>query len=65
MAVVKLRKGASVEGALFRLRKQVDREGILKTVRAKRFYEKPSRSKYRKTRRAKYNQRMRSKLDQW
>ena len=63
--MVTLRKGASVEGALFRLRKQVDREGILKTVKTKRFYEKPSRTKYRKIRRAKYNQRIRSKLDQY
>ena len=65
MAVVKLRRGASVEGALFRLRKQIDREGTLKEARRRRFYEKPSRAKYRKMRRAKYNQRMRSKLDQW
>ena len=63
--MVTLRKGASVDSALFRLRKQVDREGILRTLKAKRFYEKPSRTKYRKIRRAKYNQRVRSKLDQY
>ena len=60
MATVKLRKGASIEAAIQRLRRQVDREGILKTARAKRFYDKPSRKKYRKARRAKYNQRVKS-----
>ena len=63
MATVKLRKGASIEAAIQRLRRQVDREGTLKKVREKRFYDKPSRKKYRKNRRAKYNQRMKS-IDQ-
>ncbi len=66
MATVKLRKGSSIEAAIQRLRRQVDREGTLKTARAKRFYEKPSRKKYRKMRRAKFNQRARSiENDNW
>ena len=57
MATVKLRKGASIESAIQRLRRQVDREGTLKKVKSQRFYEKPSRKRYRKLRRAKFNQR--------
>ena len=64
MAEVKLRKGQSIEAGIQRLRKLLDREGTLKKVREKRFYEKPSRKKYRHMRKAKYNQRMRSK-DEW
>jgi len=60
MATVKLRKGSSIEAAIQRLRRQVEREGTLKKTREKRAYEKPSRKKYRKNRRAKYNQRMKS-----
>ena len=65
MSEVKLRRGQSVEPALQRLRKLVDREGTIKKIREKRFFEKPSRKKYRTSRRAKYNQRMRSKEDHY
>ena len=47
MSEIKLRKGETVAGALRRLKKSVDIEGVLKTVREKRYYEKPSRKKYR------------------
>ena len=60
MSVIKVYKGGSIDAALVRLRKAVDREGTLKKLKEKRFYEKPSRKKYRHNRRAKYNQRMRS-----
>ena len=43
MAEVKLRRGQSVEVGIQRLRKMLDREGTLKKVKEKRFYEKPSR----------------------
>ena len=57
MAEVKLRKGQSVEVGIQKLRKLLDREGTLKKVKEKRFYEKPSRKKYRQQRKAKYIQR--------
>ena len=63
MAEIKLRDGESVSNALRRLKKAVDVEGILKTVREKRFFEKPSRKRYRQQRKAKFNQRIRSKYD--
>tara|TARA_B100001123_G_C14934119_1_gene876963 strand:- start:430 stop:627 length:198 start_codon:yes stop_codon:yes gene_type:complete len=65
MAEVKLRKGQSVEVGIQKLRKMLDREGTLKKVKEKRFYEKPSRKKYRQQRKAKYIQRLRSKDEQW
>jgi len=39
---IKLKKGESVERALRRLKKKIDREGVLKEVRNHRHYEKPS-----------------------
>jgi small subunit ribosomal protein S21 len=54
MAEVKIKKGGSVEHALRILRKKVDREGTLKTVRKKRYYEKKSDRRYRKASKAKY-----------
>ena len=65
MAEVKLRKGQSVEVGIQKLRKLLDREGTMKKVKEKRFYEKPSRKKYRQQRKAKYIQRLRSKDEQW
>jgi len=45
---VRLRKGESVEKALRRLKKKLDREGTLREVRARRAYEKPSERRRRK-----------------
>ena len=39
---VKLKRGENVDRALRRLKKALDKEGILKTMRSNRFYEKPS-----------------------
>jgi len=38
---VKLRRGEPVEKGLRRLKKLLDREGIIKDMRARRHYEKP------------------------
>lgn len=65
MATVRLRKGQSVEAGIQRLRKLLDREGTLKKLKEKRFFEKPSRKKYRQQRKAKYVQRLRSKEEEW
>ena len=45
---VKIRKGEPMERALRRLKKRLDREGVIKDVRAKRYFEKPSEVKRRK-----------------
>ncbi|MEM0964658.1 MAG: 30S ribosomal protein S21 [Verrucomicrobiota bacterium] len=45
---VNIRKGESVERALRRLKKRLDREGVIRDARAKRYHEKPSEIKRRK-----------------
>lgn len=52
MAEIKIRKGESVDKALRRLKKKLDKEGIMREIRAKRYYEKPSEKKRRKSARA-------------
>ncbi|HPE85293.1 MAG TPA: 30S ribosomal protein S21 [Chlamydiales bacterium] len=42
MTSVKVRSGESVEKALRALKKKLDKEGVMKTVKAKRFHDKPS-----------------------
>lgn len=49
---VKLRKGEPVEKALRRLKKKLDKEGIMKEMRNHRYYEKPSEKKAKKAARA-------------
>ena len=44
----------NVDKALRILKKKTDREGIIKEVRKRKYYEKPSDKKYRKQKRAKY-----------
>ena len=44
---VDVSRGENVDRALRRLKKALDKEGILKTMRAKRHYEKPSEKKKR------------------
>jgi len=52
---IKLRKGEPVERALRRLKKKVDREGTLKTVRSHRHFEKPSEKRRRKQKAARFS----------
>ena len=42
MIQVKLRPGETVDRSLRHLKKKVDREGIMQTLRARRYYLKPS-----------------------
>jgi len=66
MVEVKLRKGESVERALKRLGKQVDREGVLKSARERRAYEKPSVKRQRRMKKAKFDAYLQAKRDkQW
>ena len=65
MAEVKLRQGESVANALRRLKKSVEVEGILKIVRDKQFYEKPSRKRYLRRKKAKFDQKIRSKYENY
>ncbi|MCX8090503.1 MAG: 30S ribosomal protein S21 [Verrucomicrobiae bacterium] len=54
MTEIRLKKGESVDKALRRLKKKIDREGILKIVRAHRHYEKPSERRRRKEKAARF-----------
>ena len=61
MTEIKLKKGESVEKALRRLKKRLDREGTLKEVRDHRRYEKPSAKKRRKMKVAKFSAMLRAR----
>ncbi|HOX55502.1 MAG TPA: 30S ribosomal protein S21 [Candidatus Paceibacterota bacterium] len=55
MTEIKLRKGESVDKALRRLKKKLDREGTLRTVRSHRHFEKPSEKRRRKEKAARFS----------
>ena len=42
MVSVKVRGGESVDRALKKLKKLLDKEGVMKTLKARRYYDKPS-----------------------
>jgi len=52
---IRLKKGESVERALRRLKKKIDREGTLKEVRNHRHFEKPSERRRRKEKAARFS----------
>ncbi len=52
MTVVKVRVGDSIDKVLRALKKRLDKEGVMKTVKAHRFYAKPSVRKRAKSKAA-------------
>jgi len=52
---IKLKKGEPVDRTLRRLKKKIDREGVLKEVRSHRHYEKPGEQRRRKTKVARFS----------
>ena len=52
MIQVKVKRGETVEKALKRLKKAMDKEGMMKQLRANRYFEKPSEKRRRKSARA-------------
>ena len=52
MISVRMKRGEPVEKALRRLKKIMDKEGMMKQLRANRYFEKPSEKKRRKAARA-------------
>lgn len=52
MSVVRLRVGDSVDKALRILKKRLDKEGVMKSVKAHRYYLKPSVKKRAKAKAA-------------
>ena len=55
MTEIKLKKGEPVDKVLRRLKKKIDREGTLKTVRNRRHFEKPSERRRRKEKVARFS----------
>ena len=52
MILIKIKKGEQIEKAIKRLKKSMDKEGIIKQIRAERYFEKPSELKRKKSARA-------------
>jgi small subunit ribosomal protein S21 len=50
---IEIRKDESFESALRRFKRQIEQEGILKEIRERKHYEKPSERKRKKARRRK------------
>ena len=47
MSEIRVKKGEPIDRALRRLKKKMDKEGTLKDIRNRRYYEKPSETKRR------------------
>lgn len=60
---VKIRKGEPVERALRRLKKKIDRENIIRDVRGKRYFTKPSAIKRQKKKVAKFTNMLRLRYE--
>jgi small subunit ribosomal protein S21 len=60
---VKLRKGETIDKALRRLKKKLDREDILRGIRAKRYFEKPCEKRRRREKVAKFNNMLRLRYE--
>ena len=56
---VTVRKGEPMERALRRLKKRLDKEGVIRDVRAKRYFEKSSQAKRRKKKELDFNNMLR------
>ncbi len=60
---VRIRKGEPMERALRRLKKKLDREGVIRGVRQRRYYEKPSETKRRKKKVAAFTAMLRARYE--
>jgi small subunit ribosomal protein S21 len=60
MTTVKVRPGDSIDKALRALKKRLDKEGVMKSVKAHRFYSKPSVKKRIKSKAASKYKRQRA-----
>jgi small subunit ribosomal protein S21 len=46
---VRVRRGEPIEKAIRRLKKKMDREGVMRDIRSRRHFEKPSEKRRRKS----------------
>ena len=51
MSEIKVKRGEPIDKALRRLKKKMDKEGVLKEIRNRRYYEKPSEMRRRQAKR--------------
>ncbi len=64
MAVeIKLGKGEAMDKALRRMKKKLDRENIIRDVRAKRYFEKPCEERRRKRKVQAFNNMLRQRYE--
>ena len=63
MTEIRLFEGESVEKALRRLKKKLDREGVMEKVREGRYYVKPSDKRYKKKKKAKFEAMLQARRD--
>lgn len=52
MVLIRVRQGESIDKALRALKKRLDKEGVMKSIKAHRFYLKPSDAKRAKSKAA-------------
>ena len=60
---IKIRKNEPVDRAIRRMKKKLDRENIIKGVRAKRYFEKPCEKRRRKEKVQAFTQMLRRRYD--
>jgi small subunit ribosomal protein S21 len=60
---IKIRKNEPVDRAIRRMKKKLDRENIIKGVRAKRYYEKPCEKRRRKEKVQAFTQMLRRRYE--
>ena len=63
--VLKLKKGESVERGLKRLKKVLDKEGLIKKLRDDRYFEKPCVKARKKSARARIRARSRRRMQEF
>lgn len=63
MIQIRLKRGETVERGLKRLKKIMDKEGLMKQLRSNRYYEKPSEKQRRKSARARARSRSRRAVE--
>jgi small subunit ribosomal protein S21 len=61
--IVKVRKGERVDKALRRLKKKMNREGIIQGVRERRYFLKPSQKKQIKKKEQRFKNYLRNKRE--
>ncbi|MCD8284283.1 MAG: 30S ribosomal protein S21 [Opitutae bacterium] len=60
---IKISKGETMDKALRRLKKKLDRENIIRDARAKRYFEKPCEARRRKRKVQAFNNMLRQRYE--